>query len=243
MKGGLRRSANPPPSVIYRLSSTLPLLAPGCLVVYVVLLDDLLVLYSILAHPDLLLGHWTLLDHYLFLGDGHADLVFADLGLRDLPALLHGHTIHVHLFAPLWHPQLLAICPHPLADVEATGLALTGAGSKLLFCSLHPELVLVFEVVLRLGDALGPGVVPAELAALSVAHSHARVSLAGSLVGFLAVVLAVGAPLLRALHALKPVVAADLVLVLGSDLPVVVKGRTVLGLALLHRNLDAASLF
>src|SRR5215212_1974136 len=106
MKGGLRRSANPPPSVIYRLSSTLALPAPGCLVVYVdllapyVLLDDLLILYSILAHPYLLLGHWTLLGYDLLLGHRHAYLVLADLGRRDLPVLLHGHSLHVHLFAP-----------------------------------------------------------------------------------------------------------------------------------------------
>src|SRR5918998_5783360 len=107
MKGGLRRSANPPPSVIYRLSSTLPLAALGCLVVYVdllapyVLLDDLLFLYSILADPYLFLGYRLLLGYDLFLGHRYADLVFADLGLRDLPAFLHGHAIHVHLFAPL----------------------------------------------------------------------------------------------------------------------------------------------
>src|SRR5215210_1361449 len=109
MKGGLRRSANPPPSVIYRLSSTLPLAALGCLVVYVdllapyVLLDDLLFLYSILAHPDLLLGHWTLLGYDLFLGHRHAYLVLADLGLRDLPAFLDRHPLHADLLVSGGH--------------------------------------------------------------------------------------------------------------------------------------------
>src|ERR687885_52066 len=81
-------------------------------------------------------------DDYLFLHHRNRDLVFADLGLRGLPAL-YGDPFYVHLLMPLWHPYPLAVCPYPLSHPQAASLALSGAGIKFLFGPLHPELVLV----------------------------------------------------------------------------------------------------
>src|ERR687885_812597 len=175
----------------------------------------------------------ALLDDDLVLGDGHKDLVFADLGFGCLPAF-DRHPLDVDLLAPLGHPDLLTVGPHSLADVQSTGLTLARSGPELLFGPLHPQLVLVPEVVPRLGDALGRGVVLVELPALAVdvAHRDARVPLARRLVGRGAVVRAIAAPLAGGLFAPQAEVGVDLALELGRNVLIVVEVRSALDVVL-----------
>src|SRR5215210_3950019 len=74
----------------------------------------------------------------------------------------------------------LAVGAHALAHPHGPGLALTGAGPELFLAPLHPQLVLVVEVVApALAHSLVVAVVLAELAGLGVAHGHARADGAG----------------------------------------------------------------
>jgi hypothetical protein len=104
---------------------------PGGLVVYLdllapyVLLYDLCVLNHVLADPNLFLGHRTLLHHYLFLGEGDTDLVFAYLGLGGLT--LYGHPLYCDLFVAGGDLYLLALGAHGLSYTDLSGLALAGA--------------------------------------------------------------------------------------------------------------------
>src|SRR5215210_4668912 len=76
----------------------------------------------------------------------------------------------------------LAVGAHALAHPHGPGLALTGAGPELFLAPLHPQLVLVVEVVApALAHSLVVAVVLAELAGLGVAHGHARAGGAGGL--------------------------------------------------------------
>src|SRR5829696_1710288 len=122
----------------------------GVLYVYLlapyVLLDDLLVLDGVLAHPYLFLHHRPLLGDDLLLNHRHGDLVLTDLGLRSLPAL-YRHPLYANLLVSGGHSYLLALGSHILADPNLTGFTLSGAGPKLFFGPLYPKLLLVTEVV------------------------------------------------------------------------------------------------
>src|SRR5215216_1860146 len=204
-----------------------------------ILLDDLLVLDHVLANPQLFLDHRMLLDHNLFLNHRHTDLVLADLGLRNLPPL-YRHPLDGDLLVPGGYPYLLAVGPHPLAHVKGPGLALAGAGLKLFLGPLHPQLVLVLEVIgAGLVNALVVLRVATELAGLGVALPHAGPHLAG----LIAVVLAVAAAITVCLGALQPVVGVDLLLIIRCYVPIVVEGGALLNLGLVYRDLNAVSLF
>src|SRR5918997_1136870 len=181
----------------------------------------------------------------VLLGDRHGDLLLADLGPGSLAA--HRHPLHRDLLVAGRDLHALAVGAHALADVDGAGLALAGAGPELLLAPLHPKLVLVGQVVAAaLGDALVVGVVLAELARLGVAHGHARadragVRGAGGASAGVPVVSAVGTAVLGgAAGSTQAVVGADLVLVLGRDLPVVIEGGSVLGGLLVRRYRDGA---
>src|SRR5215203_3870082 len=213
-----------------------------------VLLYDLGVVHRVLAHPHLLLGHGALVDDDLLLGDRHHDLVLPYLGLGGLAR--HRHPLDADLLVPDRDLDPLAVGAHALADPHGPGLALAGAGHELLLAPLHPQLVLVLEVVApALAHALVVALVLAELAGLGVAHGHARADGAGAfgagrpraavLAGPpVAVVLAVG-PAVGG-PAPEPVVGTYLVLVLGGYLVVVVEARPVLDHALGLVDLDEA---
>jgi hypothetical protein len=139
---------------------------------------------------------------------------------------------------------------HALADPHGAGLALAGAGPELFLAPLHPQLVLIVEVIApTLGYALVVAVVLAKLAGLGVAHGHARADGAGGLGAgrpraavLVAIVVAVrpapfGGPGTR-----EPVVGTYLLLVLGGYLVVVVKVRPVLHRALGLRDRQALAL-
>src|SRR5215217_790397 len=210
-----------------------------------VLLDCLGVLHHVLAEADLFLGHGALVDHDLFLGDGHGHLVLADLGFGRLA--FNGHPLDRYFLVLGRNLDLLAVSPHALADLHGTGLTLAGTGPELLLRALHPELVLVLEVASRLAEAFLVAVVLAELASLGVAHAHARANRAGgggigrasAAVSVRLLVVPVGA---GALDGPKAVVGAHLVLVLGGDLTIVVESRSVLNGALGLGDLDEALL-
>src|SRR5215204_3983133 len=208
----------------------LDLLAPH------VLLDYLRVFHNVLADSHLFLDHRALVHNDLFLGHGHHDLVLTDLGLRGLA--FYGHPLHAYLLVAGRDLYVLAVCTNTLTDLQLTGLALAGACGELFLCPLHPALVLVFEVIATaLVYTLIIGSVLAELASLGVAHGHARSN--GSLIG---VVRAVGTARIRSVSVLQSVVGVDFALELGSDLPVVVEGRTVLDRFLVLRDLDDLTL-
>src|ERR687898_608102 len=138
-----------------------------------VLLDRLGVGDHVLADTHLFFGYRSLLHYDLFLGDGNPYLVLADLGLRSLA--LHGHPLHAYFLMAGGHFYLLAVRAHALSDLELASLALTGTCGELLLTPLHPELVLVGQVIaMALVYSLIVGGVLAELAGLGVAHSHAR---------------------------------------------------------------------
>ena len=63
-----------------------------------------LYVYLLLAHPYLFLDHGALLGNDLLLGHRHYDLVLVDLARGGIPALLHGHPLHVDLLVPGVHP-------------------------------------------------------------------------------------------------------------------------------------------
>src|SRR5215204_6425056 len=111
-----------------------------------VLLDYLLVLDGVLAHPYLFLDHGPLLDDNLVLSHRHSNLVLADLCLRSLSAL-DRHPLHADLFVSGGHPYLLAVGSNILADPHLTGFTLSGAGPQLFFGALYPKLLLVTEVL------------------------------------------------------------------------------------------------
>src|SRR5215216_4011977 len=204
-----------------------------------ILLDDLLVLDHVLANPQLFLDHRMLLDHNLFLNHRHTDLVLADLGLRSLPPL-YRHPLDGDLLVPGGYPYLLAVGPHPLAHVKGPGLALAGAGLKLFLGPLHPQLVLVLEVIgAGLVNTLVVLRVATELAGLGVALPHAGAHVAR----LIAVVLAIAAAITVCLSALQPVVGVDLLLVVGRYVPIVVERGAFLNLGLVHRELDQAISF
>src|SRR3712207_5186794 len=91
---------------------------PAGLVVYLdllapyVLLDDLGVLHHVLADPDFLLNHGTLLHNYLFFGDGDPHLLVAYLGLGG--RALYGHAVHDYLLAASRDLHPLAVDPNAL---------------------------------------------------------------------------------------------------------------------------------
>src|SRR4028119_106590 len=95
----------------------------------------------VLAQPDLFLGHRPLVDHYLFLGHRHGDLVLADLRLGGLAA--HRHPLDGDLLVLDGDLDALAVGPHALADLDRAGLALAGTCAELLFAPLDPQLVVV----------------------------------------------------------------------------------------------------
>src|SRR5829696_1799929 len=169
-----------------------------------VLLDRLGVLDHILAHADLFLDRRALAHDDLFLGHRHDDFLVSDLGLGGLAR--GGHALHADLLVAGGDLYLLAVGPHALANLELSGLALSGTGDELFLGPLHPQLVLVGQVR-AIGRSRG-------------------------LVGLLVVVALVGAALLGGSGAAEAVVGVDLVLELGRDLPVVVEGGAVLGLIL-----------
>src|SRR5215216_5247884 len=113
-----------------------------------VLLDCLGVLHHVLAEANLFLDHGALVDHDLFLGDGHRHLVLADLGFGRLA--FDGHPLYRYFLVLGRDLDLLAVSPYALADLHGTGLTLAGTGPELLLRALHPELVLVLEVACRL---------------------------------------------------------------------------------------------
>src|SRR5215216_5211198 len=130
-----------------------------------VLLDDLRVLYNVLADAHLFLDHRALVHNDLFLGHRHHDLVLTDLGLRSLA--FYGHPLHAYLLVASRDLYVLAVCTNTLTDLQLTGLALAGACGELFLCPLHPELVLVFEVIATaLVYTLIIGSVLAELASI-----------------------------------------------------------------------------
>src|SRR5829696_7363066 len=195
-----------------------------------VLLDRLGVLDHILAHADLFLDHRALAHDDLFLGHRHDDLVLTDLGLGGLA--IHGHALHADLLVAGGNLYLLAVGPHALTNLELTGLALAGACGELFFGPLHPELVLVFEVVsAALVYTLIIGGVLAELTSLGIAHRDTRA-------GRFTVVIAVGATTVGSVSVLQAVVGVDFVLELRRYLLVVVEGGPVLDRILLRRDLD-----
>src|SRR5215217_993494 len=213
-----------------------------------VLLDDLGVLHHVLAEADLFLGHGALVDHDLFLGDGHGHLVLAYLGLGGLA--FDGHPLDGDLLVLGRDLYLLTVGPYALADLHGAGRTLAGTGPKLLLRALHPELVLIGQVVATaLVYSLVVRSMLAELACLGVTHAHPRANRtsgggigrasAAVPVSLLALVIPVGA---GALDDPQAIVEADLVLVLGGDLTVVVEGRAVLDGALGLGDLDEALL-
>src|SRR5215203_1335201 len=230
-KGDTSARADVSPEEVLPLQSGAAL--GGVLYVYLlapdVLFDDLGVLHNVLADADLFLGHGALVDHDLFLGDGHHDLVLANLGLGRFAA--YRYPLDVHFLVLGRHLYAFAVRAHSLSDLELTSLALSGAGDELFLGPLHPQLVAVFKVGSRaLIDALVVLEVTSELARLGVALVHARYDLAG--------VPGVGAAILGARDGAQAVVRANLVLVLGGDLTVVVEGRPVLDGALGLGDLD-----
>src|SRR5215203_3476359 len=102
----------------------------GVLYVYLlapdVLFDDLGVIHNVLADADLFLGNRALVDHDLFLGDGHHDLVLANLGLGRFAA--YRHPLDAHFLVLGGHLDALAVGPNALSDLYGAGLALAGAG-------------------------------------------------------------------------------------------------------------------
>src|SRR5215211_3515341 len=172
-----------------------------------VLLDRLGGGDHVLADANLFLGNRLLGDHDLFFGDGNPYLVLADLGLRNLA--LYGHPLHRYLLVAGGNLDAFAVGSHALTDLELTGLALAGARGELFLGALHPELVLVG--------------VAAELTSLGVALAHSRAHCAG----VSGRVIGVGPAILCARGCAQAIVGADLVLVLGSYLPIVIEGRTV----------------
>src|ERR687895_1482899 len=143
-----------------------------------VLLDCLGVLHHVLAEANLFLGHGALVDHDLFLGDGHGHLVLTDLGFGRLA--FDGHPLDRYFLVLGRDLDLLAVGPYALADLHGAGLTLAGPGPELLLRALHPELVLVLEVAPGLAEAFLVAVVLAELTCLGVAHAHARANRASS---------------------------------------------------------------
>src|SRR5829696_5122190 len=117
-----------------------------------VLLDNFLLLDDFLTQADLLLDHRAFLYHDLFLDNGYPDLAifFDDPALRGFlatlrcsPVLLDRHPPHANLLALFGHREPFAVCPYPLADVDAARLTLAGTGYQLLLTPLHPYLVFV----------------------------------------------------------------------------------------------------
>src|SRR5215212_1697888 len=210
-----------------------------------VLFDDLGILHNVLAEADLFLGHGALVDHDLFLGDGHGHLVLAYLGFGRLA--FDGHPLDGDLLVLGRDLYLLTVGPYALADLHGAGLTLAGTGPELLLRALHPELVLVLEIASRLAEAFLVEVVLAELACLGVSHAHARanrasgggIGRASAAVSVRLLVVSVGA---GALDGSQAIVGADLVLVLGGDLTIVVEGWPVLNGALGLGDLDEALL-
>jgi hypothetical protein len=129
--------------------------APLGLVLYIdllppdVLLDDFLILDDVLTDSDLSLGHRTLLDHDFFLGDRHPYLIVAYLTLGSLTALLDGHPLDTNFLTALWHPHLLAVGAYALTNVDVASFAFAGAGLKLFFSPLHPDIIGVACVASR----------------------------------------------------------------------------------------------
>src|SRR3712207_2842781 len=101
-----------------------------------VLLYDLCVLDHVLADPNLLLGHRTLLYNHLFLGERDADLVLADLCLGGLT--LDRHPLHGDLLVAGGDLYLLAVGTNALSHDECASFALTGSCPKLLLGALNP---------------------------------------------------------------------------------------------------------
>src|SRR5215208_6683587 len=175
-----------------------------------VLLDDLRVLYNVLADAHLFLDHRALVHNDLFLGHRHHDLVLTDLGLRSLA--LYGHPLDAYLFVPCGHLYALVVCSHALSDPYGASLALAGPDPKLLLGSLHPHLVLIAHVG-------------------GIGHTRRL----GALLG---IVGSVGAALLGGGRTLKAVVGVDLVLELGGGLTFVIEGGAVLERLLVCCDLD-----
>src|SRR5919107_4194863 len=243
-----RRTALGPPFLLPLVRTLVGLLraldaaSPGGVVLDVdlfaphVFLDRLSVFHNVLADADFFLDHRALADDDLFLGHRHHDLVVADIGLRGLSG--DRHPLNRHFLVASGHRDLLVVCAHALSDLELTGLAQSGACDELFLGPLHPQLVAVFKVGSRaLIDALVVLGMTSELARLGVALVHARSDLAGvpSVVG-------VGAAIFSGRRCAQAVVGADLVLVLGGYLPIVVEGRPVLDGALGLGDLDEAPL-
>ena len=56
------------------------------------------------------------------------------------------HSLYADLLVPLWHPDLLVLSAHLLADPYLTGFTFTCTGPKLFFGPLYPKLLLVAKV-------------------------------------------------------------------------------------------------
>src|SRR4051812_27485469 len=134
-----------------------------------VFLDHFLVLDDLLADPDLLPDHRPLLDHDFFLDHGHPDLVVPNLRLNSL-LVFDRRPLDACLLALLGYLNPLAVPLHPLANPQAAGLAIAGAGPEFLLAPLHHELV----------PALGRAAL-----AVSFAPSRTGMPLIGTLAGLL----------------------------------------------------------
>src|SRR5215218_4717050 len=221
-------------------ASTLGLVLDFYLLAPYVLLDRLGVFDHVLAHADLFLDYRALAHDDLFLGYRDHDLVVADLGFGGLS--LYGHPLHTYFLVAGGNLYLLAVGAHALTDLKLTGLALAGTCGELFLAPLHPELVLVGQIVATaLVYALVVGGVLAELAGLGVAHAHPRAH-GASLGDLIGVVGAVGAAAVRSVSLPQAVVRVDLVLELRRDLLVVVEGGAVLDGVLVLGDLDDLAL-
>ena len=72
----------------------------------------------------------------VFLGDGNAHLVVADLGLRSLP--LNRDAVDGDLFVAGGYIHALAVGAYGFAHSDLSGLTLAGSGPELLLGTLHP---------------------------------------------------------------------------------------------------------
>src|SRR5215213_6030783 len=80
-----------------------------------VLLDDLRVLYNVLADAHLFLDHRALVHNDLFLGHRYNDLVLTDLGLCCCLAL-YGHPLDAYLLVAGGNLYVLVVGSHALSD-------------------------------------------------------------------------------------------------------------------------------
>src|ERR671920_2082004 len=106
-------------------ASTLGLVLDFYLLAPYVFLDDLRVLYNVLADAHLFLDHRALAYNDLFLGHRHHNLVLTDLGLLGLA--FYGHPLHAYLLVAGGELYVLAGCTNRPTDLQLTRLALTSA--------------------------------------------------------------------------------------------------------------------